>query len=141
MLLYAILQSQVLIAIASDSYDDSMARSEELFQTSRLDAVSDVAMTFSHPWIVKVLGPFFLRPYNKGNMTEFINWKLKQELIKEARRVGRIQDLTERITTSVTQYVDHKTKANTKTINNKIETEIDDLKELLERVLEQQMQS
>ena len=101
-----------MIAIASDSYDDSMARAVELFQKSRLDSVTDVTTTFGHPIFIKFFGPAFLRPFNDDSKTDYIERMLKKQLLQgeeaQERRVGRIQDITLRVTTNITQHVDHK---------------------------------
>ena len=83
---------------------------------ARLDSITDITMTFDYPLVVKFFGPAFLRPFNESNMTEYIERKLKEELLQgeaaQERRVGRIQDITLRVTTSLKQYVDHKMKVN-----------------------------
>ena len=89
-----------------------MARAVELFQKSRLDSVTDVTTTFGHPIFIKIFGPAFLRPFNDDNKTDYIEKKLKKQLLQgeeaQERRVGRIQDITLRVTTNITQHADHK---------------------------------
>ena len=89
-----------------------MARAVELFQKSRLDSVTDVTTTFGHPIFIKFFGPAFLRPFNDDSKTDYIERMLKKQLLQgeeaQERRVGRIQDITLRVTTNITQHVDHK---------------------------------
>ena len=44
-------------ALACCSYDDSMAKANNTFQKSRLDAITDTAITFSSQRLSRWLGP------------------------------------------------------------------------------------
>ena len=133
MFIVVVCMLNVLIAIVSDSYDNAMVKSPELYYRSRLGLIAEISTAFN--WLLKINGKIKekenldLSPYLLQSSSEGDEW------------AGKVLDIVKRINRNTGIEVEQVKRDLNEKMNRqheKMSSQLDDLKKMLQSAIDKE---